>query len=416
MKLYPNIEFSNNLIENEETIITYSGYLFQNNSDSVTIVYGFGNSWNNTTELEMQKNNNGFSAKIKALEFSNFNFCFRNSNYEWDNNNNQNYTAPISKPKVQEAFIINENLIENIIDDILENNISKIEDEKTEEISANIIENGIEDFEINIENNEPINIEDSVVNITEESSLTENINQVFGDLYNGEVSNKSENNALSATENTEINLEALIDEILSPVEESTTFDKNTYTISEEPDNSETSTHEFEEDEKVNNLIDNLITNLYENVNSSLENLSQTKIEDNFSEKIISDLNNTTNENTYTTINNIIENNIDKKANLETSEISETSSITENEIQSIQDAIFDNFDEFVEESLLDSLNTDNETVDDSKALIEVNNIDDLIVSARSLSKFYLIKKKVKLAFYKLLALPRTLISNLGESKN
>lgn len=159
MKLYPNVEFSNNLIENEETIITYSGYLFQNNSDSVTIVYGFGNAWNNTTELEMEKNDNGFSVKVKALEFSNFNFCFRNSNYEWDNNNNQNYTAPISKQKINPAFVINENVIDNIIENIVSDNVSQIENKIP---TTKKEQNNIEDFEINVENNEPINIEESV--------------------------------------------------------------------------------------------------------------------------------------------------------------------------------------------------------------------------------------------------------------
>ena len=78
------VKFSNNLIENQETTITYSGYLFQNNSDSLKIVYGFGDNWMYTKEQEMKKTENGFVATIKMLNFSKFNFCFKNSNNQWD--------------------------------------------------------------------------------------------------------------------------------------------------------------------------------------------------------------------------------------------------------------------------------------------------------------------------------------------
>lgn len=419
MKLYPNIEFSNNLIENEETTITYSGYLFQNNSDSVTIVYGFGNSWNNTTELEMQKNENGFSAKVKALEFSNFNFCFRNSNYQWDNNNYQNYTAPISKPKLNEAFIINENVIENIMNDILEYDVSQIKNDTQSKISEEQeIVNTIEDFEIDIKNDEPIDIESSAVNITEEASLAKDIEQVFNDLYSKvDSDNETETNLENNSENSELNINSLIDEILSPVEESTSFNEDTYTVSEEniiPDNS---IEESEEDEQVNTLINDLIENLYENVNSNLELSSKININDNFSENIINDLtnnseniledelSNTNEDNLEINISNIIE-------NIENNPINDEDFNFENEIQ---EEINNSINEFSEDSLFDNLNS-NTKVDDSNALIEIDNDNELVVSARSLSKFYLLKKKIKLAFYKLLSLPKKIISNLGPQNN
>lgn len=419
MKLYPNIEFSNNLIENEETTITYSGYLFQNNSDSVTIVYGFGNSWNNTTELEMQKNENGFSAKVKALEFSNFNFCFRNSNYQWDNNNYQNYTAPISKPKLNEAFIINENVIENIMNDILEYDVSQIKNDTQLKISEEQeIVNTIEDFEIDIKNDEPIDIESSAVNITEEASLAKDIEQVFNDLYSKvDSDNETETNLENNSENSELNINSLIDEILSPVEESISFNEDTYTVSEEniiPDNS---IEESEEDEQVNTLINDLIENLYENVNSNLELSSKININDNFSENIINDLtnnseniledelSNTNEDNLEINISNIIE-------NIENNPINDEDFNFENEIQ---EEINNSINEFSEDSLFDNLNS-NTKVDDSNALIEIDNDNELVVSARSLSKFYLLKKKIKLAFYKLLSLPKKIISNLGPQNN
>ena len=60
MDFSADIKFSRNLIQNETTKITYSGYLFKNNSDSVSIVYGFGDNWSNTQEAEMEKTSERF--------------------------------------------------------------------------------------------------------------------------------------------------------------------------------------------------------------------------------------------------------------------------------------------------------------------------------------------------------------------
>ena len=73
MNLFADIKFNNDIIVNQECSITYSGFLFKNNSESVTIVFGFDDEWNNTTEQEMIKTENGFTANIKILDFHNFN-------------------------------------------------------------------------------------------------------------------------------------------------------------------------------------------------------------------------------------------------------------------------------------------------------------------------------------------------------
>ena len=93
------IDFGNNeLIENEKTIITYSGSLFKNGSKEVYIVYGFGSNWDNTTETKMQSTGNGFYSEITLSGSDILNFCFRNSNYEWDNNCGNDYSATILPP------------------------------------------------------------------------------------------------------------------------------------------------------------------------------------------------------------------------------------------------------------------------------------------------------------------------------
>ena len=48
----------------------------------------------------MLKTELGFQAEIELLSADSLNLCFRNSNNEWDNNNNQNYTFTIEKKEV----------------------------------------------------------------------------------------------------------------------------------------------------------------------------------------------------------------------------------------------------------------------------------------------------------------------------
>lgn len=115
MEFTNDIYFNDNLIENEKCQITYSGKLFQNNSDSVKMVYGFGDNWSNTTEKLMEKNENGFVAEIEMLNFDKLNFCFRNSNNEWDNNNNCNYISSILPPVLPTFIEEKTSLLEDIL-------------------------------------------------------------------------------------------------------------------------------------------------------------------------------------------------------------------------------------------------------------------------------------------------------------
>lgn len=108
MEFTKDIHFTNGLKGNETVGITYSGSLYKNGSESVSIVYGFGENWEHTTEKEMVKAETGFTAEIEIKEnFDTFNFCFRNGNYEWDNNQSFNYISgisPATSPKINPTF------------------------------------------------------------------------------------------------------------------------------------------------------------------------------------------------------------------------------------------------------------------------------------------------------------------------
>ncbi len=98
MELVKNIFFdTDKLVENTKVKISYAGSLFQNGSEEVFIHYGFGLNWDNLNEVQMEKTELGFQAEIELLAAETFNFCFRNGNNEWDNNELQNYIFPIEK-------------------------------------------------------------------------------------------------------------------------------------------------------------------------------------------------------------------------------------------------------------------------------------------------------------------------------
>ena len=98
MELAKNIFFNTDkLIENSNVKISYTGAFFQNGSEEVFIHYGFGDNWENVNEIQMTKTELGFQIEIELNDSNTFNFCFKNGDGEWDNNNGENYIFPIEK-------------------------------------------------------------------------------------------------------------------------------------------------------------------------------------------------------------------------------------------------------------------------------------------------------------------------------
>lgn len=98
MELTKNIFFNTDkLVENNKVKISYTGKFFQDASEKVSIHYGFGINWDNVSDIEMEKTELGFQAEINLLEGDTFNFCFKNQDNQWDNNEGQNYVFPLEK-------------------------------------------------------------------------------------------------------------------------------------------------------------------------------------------------------------------------------------------------------------------------------------------------------------------------------
>ncbi len=105
MELSKNIFFNTDkLVENTKVKISYTGKLFQDASSEVSIHYGFGYNWDNVNDVAMEKTDLGFQAEIELNEGETFNFCFKDENDNWDNNNGQNYIFPLEK--VQTELIV----------------------------------------------------------------------------------------------------------------------------------------------------------------------------------------------------------------------------------------------------------------------------------------------------------------------
>ena len=105
MELIKNIFFdTDKLIQGSTVKISYTGKFFEDNSEEVFIHYGFGSNWDNLSELKMEKTELGFQTEITLLESDTFNFCFRNGNNEWDNNNFENYVFELEAPCVSLAL------------------------------------------------------------------------------------------------------------------------------------------------------------------------------------------------------------------------------------------------------------------------------------------------------------------------
>lgn len=106
MELVKNIFFNTDkLTTNTKVKISYTGKFFQDDSEEVKIHYGFGNNWENLSELSMRKTDLGFQIEVDLIESDTFNFCLKNEKNEWDNNNGENYIFTIEHPDTSLAIV-----------------------------------------------------------------------------------------------------------------------------------------------------------------------------------------------------------------------------------------------------------------------------------------------------------------------
>ena len=84
------------IYEDQEIVVLYKGFLFSNNlTNDVYISLGYGNMWDNKEEIRMKPSTFGYLATVKVGSGETLQFCFRDGNGNWDNNNYANYILPI---------------------------------------------------------------------------------------------------------------------------------------------------------------------------------------------------------------------------------------------------------------------------------------------------------------------------------
>ena len=85
------------LVEGSTTRIVYKGTLYENGAEDIYMHFGYGLLWENLQEIKLEKYNDCYAANITLTDIGDINFCCRDSNGHWDNNEGANYTATISK-------------------------------------------------------------------------------------------------------------------------------------------------------------------------------------------------------------------------------------------------------------------------------------------------------------------------------
>ena len=384
MEFTNEISFDKKLTENEKSKIIYNGFLAQKGSNSLTIVYGFGSNWDCTQAKDMKKIDNGFETEVEIKPYDTFNFCFRNENYEWDNNNTFNYISPIEKQvpiSVKSSIKDTENSVNNIA--TLEVEQKNIVEEKQEISNANVQLSQME--------NEIADLFDELFSMPDET-------------YTSIVEPIVESSSISSTE---FNLDELIEDILSPI------------ISTDND---VPTHA----QKI--LVEDILDSNYSNIN----NFNSNKVELNNVDTLLETLSASNSENsiveqTVTEVENEKTFNIEPIENIE--ELFEPEPPVQEKVQKVEpkktkkktsDFTIIEDDEPQEPSLLEEVVKEKETskVEESVALTVVEEREcGISVSPRKLNKFYFFKKKVKLAFYKaLVSIPKFLQKQFKSTEN
>lgn len=410
MEFTNEISFDKKLTENEKSKIIYNGFLAQKGSNSLTIVYGFGSNWDCTQAKDMKKIDNGFETEVEIKPYDTFNFCFRNENYEWDNNNTFNYISPIEKQvpiSVKSSIKDTENSV---------NNIATLEVEQ-----KNIVE---EEQEISNANVQLSQMENEIADLFDE------LFSMPDETYTSIVEPIVESSSISSTE---FNLDELIEDILSPIISTDNSESLLNSLATSIDNtknnekiekqvSDVPTHT----QKI--LVEDILDSNYSNIN----NFNSNKVELNNVDTLLETLSASNSENsiveqTVTEVENEKTFNIEPIENIE--ELFEPETPVQKKVQKVEpkktkqkisDFTIIEDDEPQEPSLLEEVVKEKETskVEESVALTVVEEREcGISVSPRKLNKFYFFKKKVKLAFYKaLVSIPKFLQKQFKSTEN
>ncbi len=81
----------------EEITVLYNGLLSQSGADQVYLHVGYGGArqWQSVSDMRMSRTGWGWVKTLEMPDDSRFNFCFKDSANNWDNNNGVNWSYEI---------------------------------------------------------------------------------------------------------------------------------------------------------------------------------------------------------------------------------------------------------------------------------------------------------------------------------
>lgn len=90
--LKPNV-----IAKGEDATVLYKGLLYNSGADQVYMHTGYGTSWTQQKDIQMNRTEEGFVAQIPITTADNLNIVFKDSANNWDNNASSNYTFEVQE-------------------------------------------------------------------------------------------------------------------------------------------------------------------------------------------------------------------------------------------------------------------------------------------------------------------------------
>jgi len=87
----------NVIAKGDYATVVYNGLLYDSGAESIYMHTGFGDSWNCTKDIKMNKTNDGFVGEVSITSSENLNIAFKDSANNWDNNSNSNYSFEVQE-------------------------------------------------------------------------------------------------------------------------------------------------------------------------------------------------------------------------------------------------------------------------------------------------------------------------------
>lgn len=77
--------------------VVYEGLLAQAGADRIYLHLGYGEKWENSRYIPMEREAGNFSVDIEVQEGKSLSLCFKDAADNWDNNSGENYVFKITK-------------------------------------------------------------------------------------------------------------------------------------------------------------------------------------------------------------------------------------------------------------------------------------------------------------------------------